>query len=431
MPLPFSLITEPGHHRAVRTDLPLDPPPRPAARGSSPARRRPIVTRVPGGGAPARHLRHRRLLLAGLAAAAVLAVASVAIALATRPPLPLDRVEAARRTLAGVRQEMAEAGDPGLAAAVRQAAVMEVELARLRASLFRLDGVEPIAALAGEVETLALGALHRHQAAERAVLAAAGARLAGLEARLATYADSLPAFPADRRLRRHHLRSRLELAAARDDLGAGDFAAVEAGLARADFHIDALASQVDRRVARLSDPALLRRWQEWVDSTVAATRRGPAAVIVEKAGGRCLLVRGGRVVASFAAELGRNGYVGKVHAGDAATPEGRYRVVEKREHGATRYHRALLLDYPNDEDRRAFQAGVRRGQIPRGRGIGGLIEIHGEGGQGKNWTDGCVALTNPDMDRLFAAVAPGTAVTIVGRARIPGVAPGAGVGLSR
>jgi lipoprotein-anchoring transpeptidase ErfK/SrfK len=62
--------------------------------------------------------------------------------------------------------------------------------------------------------------------------------------------------------------------------------------------------------------------------------------------------------------------------------------------------------------------------VPPGRGIGGLIEIHGAGGQGRNWTDGCVALVNPDMDRLFAAVGVGTPVTIVGRAHLPAPAGG-------
>jgi len=59
---------------------------------------------------------------------------------------------------------------------------------------------------------------------------------------------------------------------------------------------------------------------------------------------------------------------------------------------------------------------VRKGNIPR-RGIGNLIEIHGDGGKGINWTDGCVALTNSDMDKLYGLVGVGTPVTIVGSLR--------------
>ena len=61
-----------------------------------------------------------------------------------------------------------------------------------------------------------------------------------------------------------------------------------------------------------------------------------------------------------------------------------------------------------------FALGKVRGIIPTRVGIGNLIEIHGEGGEGRDWTDGCVALANPDMDRVFALTEVGTPVTIVG-----------------
>jgi L,D-peptidoglycan transpeptidase YkuD (ErfK/YbiS/YcfS/YnhG family) len=57
---------------------------------------------------------------------------------------------------------------------------------------------------------------------------------------------------------------------------------------------------------------------------------------------------------------------------------------------------------------------VKSGTVPRRAGIGSLIEIHGDGGQGRDWTDGCVALDNRDMDRVFARASVGTTVTIVG-----------------
>ena len=56
----------------------------------------------------------------------------------------------------------------------------------------------------------------------------------------------------------------------------------------------------------------------------------------------------------------------------------------------------------------------RAGYLPRGMPLGGLIEIHGEGGRGKDWTNGCVALVNEEMDDLFSKVDVGTPVTIVG-----------------
>jgi murein L,D-transpeptidase YafK len=81
---------------------------------------------------------------------------------------------------------------------------------------------------------------------------------------------------------------------------------------------------------------------------------------------------------------------------------------------ASAFHKALLLDYPNAEDQVEFNRAQRTSQLPRTALIGGLIEIHGEGGQGRDWTRGCVALTNRDIDDLFARVAVGTPVVIVG-----------------
>ncbi|WP_272481620.1 hypothetical protein [Rhodothermus marinus] len=66
---------------------------------------------------------------------------------------------------------------------------------------------------------------------------------------------------------------------------------------------------------------------------------------------RCLVYRGDRQVAIFPIELGPNWMGTKHYAGDRATPEGRYRMVRKLGPGETRYYRALLLDYPNAEDR--------------------------------------------------------------------------------
>jgi hypothetical protein len=73
-----------------------------------------------------------------------------------------------------------------------------------------------------------------------------------------------------------------------------------------------------------------------------------------------------------------------------------------------------LLDYPNATDRSRWERERRAGRVPPGAGPGSLIEIHGHGGRGIDWTDGCVALADPQMDRLFDLVPARAAVTIVG-----------------
>jgi hypothetical protein len=167
--------------------------------------------------------------------------------------------------------------------------------------------------------------------------------------------------------------------------------------------------------ARFGEPSNLRQWRKWADMTIDESRRASdAAILVDKLRRRVTLYRGGRPAAHFPAELGANGLRRKEHAGDRATPEGMYRVVQVKEAPQTRYYKALLINYPNDEDRMRFALGQRRGSISARAGIGSLIEIHGDGGEGRDWTDGCIALTNQDMDRLFAHVRVGMPVTIVG-----------------
>ena len=166
-------------------------------------------------------------------------------------------------------------------------------------------------------------------------------------------------------------------------------------------------------VARFSDPQLVRKWRGMIDDTVAWSRRtgGTAFVVSKEAHEMTVYVRG-RAVETLKVELGSNSVRDKLHAGDNATPEGRYKVVSKI--AASRYERALLLDYPNAEDRQRFAAARLHGELPRGVSPGGLIEVHGGGGRGKDWTNGCVAVTDREMDRVFARASVGTPVTIVG-----------------
>lgn len=167
--------------------------------------------------------------------------------------------------------------------------------------------------------------------------------------------------------------------------------------------------------ARFSDPALRRQWRIWVEQTLAESREQRIVVIiVDKLRRRLAVYREGALLASFPAELGANGLRPKQHAGDRATPEGRYRVVQKKQGAATKYYKALLINYPNEQDRARYLQLKKQGTIPARAGIGSLIEIHGDGGEGRDWTDGCVALRNADMDKVFAWAEVGTPVTIVG-----------------
>jgi hypothetical protein len=157
-------------------------------------------------------------------------------------------------------------------------------------------------------------------------------------------------------------------------------------------------------------------WNTWVRETVDHSRRNKTtALVVVKHTHRLYVVTRGRVTTSFACDLGYNAAHQKLFAGDGATPEGKYRITAVRPIGS-KYYKALNLDYPSARDRQRFAENQARGVISPDVGIGALIEIHGDGSRGSDWTDGCVALSNKDMDSLIKLVKVGTPVTIVRRA---------------
>lgn len=154
-------------------------------------------------------------------------------------------------------------------------------------------------------------------------------------------------------------------------------------------------------------------WDRWVRETIDWSRRSDAyAIVVRKLDHRCDLYYAGTLKASYPAELGIRWMGHKMRAGDNVTPEGRYHISDKK--AGSRYYRALEINYPNEDDRARFARLKSQGKISKRASIGGLIEIHGHGGRGKDWTQGCVALRNDHMDQLFARVGVGTPVTIVG-----------------
>lgn len=160
------------------------------------------------------------------------------------------------------------------------------------------------------------------------------------------------------------------------------------------------------------------KWQRWVNNTLEQSRINDSyCIIVDKFSRECLLYYKGVQKEKFEIDLGKNWIGTKNHQGDYSTPEGIYKIVDKKSNGRTRYYKAMLLNYPNEEDKARFAQNKRNGTISSKKRIGDLIEIHGDGGKGADWTQGCVALANPDMDRLFAKCPTGTTVTIVGSLR--------------
>jgi hypothetical protein len=156
-------------------------------------------------------------------------------------------------------------------------------------------------------------------------------------------------------------------------------------------------------------------WQSWVNKTLNESKNSnDYSIIIDKFSRKCFIYLNGTKKNEFDAELGTNWVGDKRTRGDKATPEGMYKIVRKFDGSRTKYYKALLLDYPNEEDKQKFMAEIERGSLPRSARIGGLIEIHGNGGKGIDWTEGCIALTDRDMDTVFKLTRVGTPVTIIG-----------------
>ncbi len=157
------------------------------------------------------------------------------------------------------------------------------------------------------------------------------------------------------------------------------------------------------------------QWDNWYKVTLRKSKdKRSYAIVVDKIAHKCILFKNGKIIREYDAELSPKWFGGKNYQGDDATPEGLYFITKKLNSKQTRFHKALLINYPNEEDKRRYEHGVRSGAIPKSIAIGGLIEIHGDGGKGKDWTNGCIALTDKDMDHLFSMVGTGVPVTIIG-----------------
>jgi murein L,D-transpeptidase YafK len=135
------------------------------------------------------------------------------------------------------------------------------------------------------------------------------------------------------------------------------------------------------------------------------------SVLVVKNESRLYLLREGKELAVFDVAFGSNPEGHKQQQGDERTPEGHYILDYKNPN--SKFYKSIHISYPNARDRDNAR---KRGVDP-----GGNIMIHGQlngyGGfstfvQLFNWTDGCIALSNNDMDFVWEAVNPGTPIEI-------------------
>jgi murein L,D-transpeptidase YafK len=134
-------------------------------------------------------------------------------------------------------------------------------------------------------------------------------------------------------------------------------------------------------------------------------------VLVVKKDRTLQLLRGGKVMKTYKVALGGDPVGPKTRQGDHKTPEGVYVLDSRNAH--SQFYKSIHISYPNERDRVAAR---RKGLSP-----GGDVFVHGlpkgytwvgASHRMKDWTDGCIAVTNEEMDEIWRAVPDGTPIEI-------------------
>jgi murein L,D-transpeptidase YafK len=158
---------------------------------------------------------------------------------------------------------------------------------------------------------------------------------------------------------------------------------------------------------------LLSGW-DYLDRTVpamAAANAQATMIVVDKKARKLMLLHDTNVLKTYDVSLGRAAGGSKQQEGDGRTPEGRYVIDAKNQ--SSRFHLALHVSYPDAADRdRARRLGVSPGGdiMVHGlrNGLGWLGGLH----RAVDWTDGCIAVTDSQVEEIWSLVAVGTPIEI-------------------
>jgi murein L,D-transpeptidase YafK len=150
------------------------------------------------------------------------------------------------------------------------------------------------------------------------------------------------------------------------------------------------------------------------DSTTTAAfdpRVRVDSILVEKSSHRLSLFQGGRVARTYLIALGQQPVGDKIRRGDMRTPEGRFRIEARNPQ--SKFHRALRISYPDSAHRaRARQLGVSPGGDIMIHGLPARQAWVGAAHREFDWTEGCIALTNQEIEEIWSTVPVGTPINI-------------------
>jgi L,D-peptidoglycan transpeptidase YkuD (ErfK/YbiS/YcfS/YnhG family) len=330
------------------------------------------------------------------------------------PGTPDLALKSARENLAAARNAHADryAGDKyELAGALYDSAMVWWRYENKRIILFR--DYSKVILFADSSAKVSADALDQAAHNARNARNVTGASFESLQENVRRIGKMYGSLPLSDEFRDNYNKARLLLEETRIARKKGEFHKAAEILAKAQASLVAAESYAESRMM-----AYFNHFPEWErlfkQALAASVKNRTTLIVVDKMAHELMLFNEGKLKSTFIAEFGPNWIGDKNHQGDQATPEGSYLVVKKKERRQTRYYKALLLNYPNREDMQRYKNSVKRGMIPAHVDVGGLIEIHGHGNQGFNWTNGCVALSDRDMDILYRQSSVNTPVIIVG-----------------
>lgn len=152
-------------------------------------------------------------------------------------------------------------------------------------------------------------------------------------------------------------------------------------------------------------------------STYKTMPVAPVRIVVDKSSYELYVYDKLGWFATYPVVFGNNSLDDKKMEGDRNTPEGNFKIANKRLH--EKWDRFMGLDYPTKESLAKFKERKRRGEVPANASPGGGVGIHGTWphedfviDRYKNWTNGCISLKNEDVEDLYSYVPVGTPVTI-------------------
>ena len=157
--------------------------------------------------------------------------------------------------------------------------------------------------------------------------------------------------------------------------------------------------------------------QGHANAASAPTKPHADHVTIHKNAHTMEVAQGETILATYAVAIGPGGAGAKHREGDKVTPVGRYHIVSR---SPSVFHIFMRLDYPNAADRARFAELKANGTLPKDATIGGDVGIHGAPAQAEwkkihktvDWTLGCIAVDDDEIEKVAAMVPDGTIVDI-------------------